>query len=80
MNELIEKAKQGCIESFEKLILYYQQDLYRIAKIRLNTNDDISDAIQNTIINIYKNLKKLKNNTYFKTWIIKILINECNKI
>lgn len=28
----------------------------------------------------YQNLKQLKENKYFKTWIIKILINECNKI
>lgn len=25
-------------------------------------------------------MKQLKENKYFKTWIIKILINECNKI
>lgn len=28
----------------------------------------------------YQNLKKLKEDKYFKTWIIKILINQCNKI
>ena len=32
------------------------------------------------MINSYKHLKKLKDNSNFKSWIIKILINECNKI
>lgn len=32
------------------------------------------------MLSAYKSLKKLKHNEYFKTWIIKILINECNKI
>ena len=31
------------------------------------------------MIETYKNIKKLKYNQYFKTWIIKILINKCNK-
>lgn len=31
------------------------------------------------MIEAYKNIKKLKYNQYFKTWIIKILINKCNK-
>ncbi len=31
------------------------------------------------MIEAYKGIKKLKHNQYFKTWIIKILINKCNK-
>lgn len=51
-----------------------------MAKSRLDIEDDICDAIQETMIIGYQNLKKLKEDKYFKTWIIKILINECNKI
>ncbi len=42
--------------------------------------EDINDAINETILKSYKNLKKLEHKEYFKTWIIKILINECNII
>ena len=41
--------------------------------------DDINEAVQETMIETYRNIKKLKYNQYFKTWIIKILINKCNK-
>lgn len=41
--------------------------------------DDINEAVQETMIETYKEIKKLKYNQYFKTWIIKILINKCNK-
>lgn len=57
-----------------------QKDLYRIAKMRLFSEDDINEAVQNTIVNSYISIKKLRNEKYFKTWIIKILINECNHI
>lgn len=67
------------IKAFTSLIQTIQYDLYRIAQARLNDDYDINDAIQNTMINAYKHLKKLKDNTMFKSWVIKILINECIK-
>jgi len=36
--------------------------------------------VQNTIVKAFINIKKLNNSKYFKTWIIRILINECNNI
>ena len=60
------------------LILEYQETLYRIAKSRLACEDDICDVVQNTLISAYKSLNTLKNEKYFKTWLIKILINKCN--
>lgn len=80
MEELIEKAQKGDNRAYTELVKILEKDLYRIAFTRLKNDDDIFDAIQNTLINVYKNIKKLKNNQYFKTWVIKILINECNRI
>lgn len=48
--------------------------------MRLSTNDDINEAVQNTIVKGFTNIKSLNNSKYFKTWIIRILINECNNI
>ncbi len=80
MEELITKAKSGNEIAFTELILQMKDEFYKIAKIRLKNDDDVFDAIQETMLLAYKSLKKLKYNQYFKTWIIKILINECNKI
>lgn len=80
MEELVEKAKQNDEEAFNELIILLKSDMYLIAKSKLKNEDDISDAIQETILSCYKNLRKLRNNSLFKTWLIKILVNECNKI
>ncbi len=80
MNDLIKKAKAGDERAFTKLIQNIQNDLYRVAQSKLSDNDDINDAIQNTMMNAYKYLKKLKDNNMFKSWVIKILVNECNRI
>lgn len=48
--------------------------------MRLFSEDDVNEAVQNTIVNSFIAIKSLKNEKYFKTWIIRILINECNHI
>lgn len=80
MKDLIEKAQKGDELAFKQLTEIIIKDLYRIAKTRLNNEDDINDAIQNTMIITYKNIKKQKDIEFFKTWMIRVLINECNKI
>ena len=78
MYELVLKAKKGDKEAFTELILQLEDDLYKIARTRLNNQEDIFDAIQETIISAYKSIGKLKKIEFFKTWIIKILINNVN--
>ena len=80
MEELVEKAKNDDKRAFSELIMATEKELYLIAKSKLKSDDDIGDAIQETIYKSYKNIKKLRDNSVFKTWIIKILINECNNI
>lgn len=76
----IKAAKKGDNSAFEALINENRLSLYRVAKGILKNEEDVADAIQETIINSYCGIKNLIKNEYFKTWLIKILINECNKI
>jgi len=80
MEELVDRAKNGDKSAFDELIINMQSDLYKVARMRLYCEDDINDAVQETIIKAYKNIKKIKQPQYFKTWLIKVLINNCNKI
>ena len=80
MEELLEKAIKGDEQSFTKIFMQLNDELYKIARTRLACEYDIDDAIQETMIEVYYSLKKLKHTEYFKTWTIKILINKCNKI
>ena len=80
LEELVIKAINKDDKAFEDIITLVKNDLYRIAQARLENIEDINDAIQETLIIAYKSIKKLNKPQYFKTWIIKILINVCNKI
>lgn len=78
-NEILDQAKKGDEMAFKELVLSIKNDLYRIAKSRLNNEEDVKDVLQNTMLIVFRKIKHLKNIDAFKTWIIKILINECNK-
>lgn len=80
LEELLDRAIKKDIDSLEKLLQLINLDLYRVARAKLDNEEDIKDAISETTIDIYKNLYKLKEKKYFKTWVIKILINKCNDI
>ena len=54
MEELIEKAKNDDKRAFSELIIAIEKELYLIAKTRLSNDDDIGDAIQETIYKSYK--------------------------
>ena len=61
-------------------MLLLKNDLYKIAKARLKNDDDIYDAIQETMIVAFNSIKKLRQTDSFKAWIIKILINKSNSL
>ena len=80
MEEIVKRAKNGEIRALEELIHINEVKLYKTARSILADNDDIEEAIQQTIILVYKNIYKLKKEKYFTTWMMRILINECKKI
>lgn len=73
-------ARDGDQDAFIRLIQTYETSLYRVAKGILKEDSICADAIQEAILKSYKSISKLKNPKYFKTWITRILINECNDI
>ena len=42
--------------------------------------EEASEIVVKAVIKAFEKMNTLKNNDYFKTWIIRILINECNVI
>jgi RNA polymerase sigma-70 factor (ECF subfamily) len=80
INKFVSLAKRGDKKAYMTLIKDNEASMYRIAKAILKCDEDCKDAIQETVIRGYEGIVKLRFNEYFKTWLLKILINECNKI
>ena len=49
----------------------------RIAFAYLGNEEDVADAMQETILSAFEKLDTLRRAEYFRTWLIRILINQC---
>lgn len=67
-------------EKTSNILEKYMTDMYKVAKSRLSNEEDIYDAIQETSYKLYINIDKINDTSKIKIWLIKVLINECNKI
>ena len=77
---LVRKSKKGNNLAFSTLIKSYEKDLYKVAIAMTKNDDDALDCIQEAILQAYISIKDLRQDEYFKTWLIKILINKCNAL
>ena len=78
--EQVKKAKEGDVNEIGKIIQENVQAMYRVAFGILKNEDEIYDAISSTTIIVFEKIGTLKKEELFKTWLTRILINECYKI
>ena len=64
-------------EEFTRAVLEYESTLYRVAKSMLGSEADCADAAQNALLRAWEKQLTLRDTAYFKTWLTRILINEC---
>ena len=77
MKKLIREAQKGDKNAFVKLMETHHNMMYNTARHILKGEDDAVDAVQDTILSCWENIQGLKNSSYFKTWMTRILINNC---
>ena len=77
---LIERAKNKDPDAFDRLMRTQLQKMYRIAISMLQNEEDAADAIQETVLKCWQKIGQVRNDEYFETWLIRILINQCNDI
>ena len=80
MDNLIRRAKQGNPDAFVALMQSQMQNIYKAAKAVLRNDEDVADAISDTILVCWEKLRQLKEEAYFRTWMTRILINKCHDI
>lgn len=77
IESLVKKAKKGDDQAFYELIIEHKAQMYRIALSYLKNEADSLEAIQEVTFRAFKQIKKLKEPSFFSTWLIRILINYC---
>jgi RNA polymerase sigma-70 factor (TIGR02954 family) len=77
-DQLVAEAINGDDQAFLKLIQLFKIDLYKTALSFLRNEEEALEAIQEVTYRAYKSIQTVRDTTYFKTWLIRIMINYCN--
>lgn len=77
MEKLVNMAKRGDTEAFTQLMQSQMQNMYKTARSILSQDEDVADAISDTILACWEQLGSLKYDGYFRTWMTRILVNKC---
>ena len=80
MNLLVKRARSGAKEAFVQLMEESKLSLLAAARAILKDEEDVADAMQETVLTAFQKLCTLREEKYFKTWLIRILINHCYTI
>jgi RNA polymerase sigma factor (sigma-70 family) len=75
--ELINRVRNGERELFEVLIRRNNPYLYKVGMSYGYKHEDVEDLMQETFIAAYLNLEKFESRSSFKTWITRIMLNQC---
>ncbi len=64
-------------QQFAEEITAMQDVLYRVSYGLLLNRADCADAVQEALLRAWEKRHTLREEGYFRTWVIRILINEC---
>ena len=78
-SDCVSKAVSGDADAFAKLYSLVYKDLYHIALCNLRNSHDAADAVSVTVLDACASISKLKDETAFKAWIVKILTVKIKK-
>ena len=67
-------------ETFAQLVIESTDSLYRVSKSILKNDTDCNDTVSEAIAIAFQKLHTLKDDKYAKTWLTRILINECFRL
>jgi RNA polymerase sigma-70 factor (ECF subfamily) len=73
---LIQLAKRGDLDAFNRLVLAYQDMVYSHAYRMIGEDEYADDATQNTFISAYNHLSSFRGGS-FKAWLLRIVTNAC---
>lgn len=80
LRHLVERAQEKDAEAFVQLMELHKEGMYKVARAYLKNDADTADAMQETVLKCFEKIHTLINPRFFKTWMIRILINNCKDI
>jgi RNA polymerase sigma-70 factor, ECF subfamily len=75
--EAIEACRRGEREAFDRLVLRYQRDVYRLCYRYVNDHEDANDLAQEVFLKAWRAIGRFRGDSSFSTWLYRIAVNAC---
>ncbi len=75
--EIIQKILAGDAALFEIIVRRNNPYLYKMGRSYNYNHEDTQDLMQETFIDAYTSLAKFENRSSLKTWMVRIMLNNC---
>lgn len=79
VSQLAKRATNGDTTAFGELYSLFAAEMYRYALYSLGSREAAQDAVQETALEAFKSIVKLKNEDVAKAWFFGILYNVCKR-
>lgn len=76
-SEIIAEVIRGNIEAYAGLVRRYNAYLYKVGRTYGFRHSEVEDLMQDAYIQAYTHLKEFRNDSTFKTWLVRIMLNNC---
>ena len=75
MVSLVERARSGDREAFDRLVRVTYSDAYALAVRLTGSTEDARDVVQEAYLRAYKSLGRFRGEALFSTWLYRIVAN-----
>ncbi len=76
LREIVERARNGSSEDFQKLYNLFSKAVYNFIWRLIGSSEDAEDLTQDTFLKVHSELRNLREPTQFKFWLYRIARNE----
>lgn len=73
---LVEQARAGDLNAFNRLVLEYQDMAFNLAVRMLNDDDAAADVTQTAFLSTYRSLSSFRGGS-FRAWVMRMVTNAC---
>lgn len=75
--DIVKRVLEGEKAMYEIIVRRFNPYLYKVGRSYNYSHDDTMDLMQDTFIDAYKSLSGFQGRSTFKTWIVRIMMNNC---
>ena len=76
-SELVHKAQKGDEHAFSLLVKKYESTVYSFAYKVCRNEEQATETLQDTFVNVYRKLGQFNGKAKFSTWLYQIVTNNC---